>query len=74
VSDLDKAIWAGDIDTLDRLAPCRCCCAEHTHKNCPAREWDGCRGFDDPYDPDIWFAFYARTRGMSWDEFYNTNH
>jgi hypothetical protein len=66
-------MWAGDTDTLDRLAPCRCCCADHTFANCPARAWNGCRGQPTSAndDPDSWAAFYKRTRGMNEDEFFN---
>jgi hypothetical protein len=73
VSRLTEAIWAGDVETLDRLAPCRCCCAEHTFASCPARAWHGCRGSSaTDFDEDAWAAFYERSRGMSRDEFFNT--
>jgi hypothetical protein len=42
--ELESAAWAGDIDQLHELAPCDCCCDEHTFGNCPARAWGGCRG------------------------------
>ena len=46
--DLEKrfqnALWAGDVDALEELAPCGCCCHEHTFDDCPARAWHGCRG------------------------------
>ncbi len=41
VSDL---MWNGDADTLYDRWPCRCCCDEHTMRECPARLWYGCRG------------------------------
>lgn len=68
---LTAAIWAGDTETLDRLAPCRCCCADHTFSNCLARAWHGCRGSSaDTQDADAWAAFYERERGMSRGEFF----
>ena len=70
---IDKAIWAGDTDTLHRLAPCRCCCHEHTFASCPARAWSGCRGSGaEPDDQDAWADFYERTRGMSRGEFFDS--
>jgi len=38
------AMWAKDLDALEELAPCKCCCNEHTFRDCPARAWHGCRG------------------------------
>lgn len=68
---LEAAIWAGDTDALNQLAPCKCCCAEHTFFNCPARAWYGCRGQTaEVVDEDAWAAFYRRTRGMSEDTFF----
>lgn len=72
---LKAAMWAGDLDTLNEIAPCGCCCDEHTHAYCEARLWEGCRG-GLPYgvsEHDIteeWQQFYAKHRGMTEDEFY----
>ena len=41
---VDRAMWAGDVGLLSELAPCRCCCHEHTFEDCVARLWNGCRG------------------------------
>jgi hypothetical protein len=27
---LEQAMWGGELDALWELAPCRCCCGEHT--------------------------------------------
>lgn len=40
---IEQAMWQGDVETLHRIAPCRCCCSEHTYKDCPARQWMGCK-------------------------------
>lgn len=65
-------MWAGDRDRLDELAPCRCCCFEHTFTTCPARVWAGCRGYgsEATLTDDDWQRFYAETRGMSAATFY----
>lgn len=43
--EIEAAIWAGDVDTLQEIAGCQCCCSEHTFgSGCPAYEWGGCRG------------------------------
>lgn len=72
MNELEDAIWAGDIDKLQELAPCRCCCAEHTFSSCLARLWGGCRGGFGSEDeqPEAWFEFYAATRGMTREEFF----
>jgi hypothetical protein len=62
-SQIERAIWEGDVDLLQELAPCRCCCAEHTF------EQSGCRG-SDSVDEASWQKFYEQHRGMSSDEFY----
>ena len=68
------AMWAGDLDTLDRLAGCDCCCDEHTHgRGCPAYAWGGCRGqgTDDPWDSEEeWYLFFSLTRGFTREEFF----
>lgn len=38
-----RAYWFGNVDELDELAPCDCCCGEHTHTWCTARRWNGCQ-------------------------------
>jgi len=69
--ELARAMWAGDVDRLDELAPCQCCCHDHTSRGCPARIWGGCRGQgSEEQDPAEWAAFYARERGMSPETFY----
>lgn len=72
---IGAAIWAGDIETLDKLAPCGCCCSEHTDLDCPARYWNGCRSGlgpgEQPYDGEAWAEHYAKLHGMSEAEFYD---
>jgi len=60
------------MDKLDELAPCRCCCAEHTFHDCPARAWNGCRGqYSFTFaDEESWRRHYETHHGMSYDEFY----
>jgi hypothetical protein len=41
---IEAAMWDSDTALLDELAPCRCCCHEHTFESCPARAWHGCKG------------------------------
>lgn len=71
---LEKAIWADDRATLDRLAPCDCCCWEHTFLYCDARIWNGCRsglGLGEiAYDERAWAQHYKQYHGMSKEEFY----
>lgn len=65
---IDQAIWEGGVAKLQELAPCRCCCAEHTFgASCPAFSWGGCRGqhSDPPEDFEAW----ARHYGMTVEEF-----
>lgn len=71
-AELEAAIWAGDVDRLQELAPCRCCCHEHTFEWCEARAWGGCRGQGNTAhaDREAWQRHYAEFHGMSWDEFY----
>lgn len=70
--EIEDAMWSGDQDTLHELAPCGCCCEEHTSARCPARAWNGCRGqvFPPQVSEDEWAAFYARTRGMTPEQFF----
>lgn len=62
---VERAMWAGDEELLQALAPCRCCCAEHTFEACPARSWEGCRGGRDAGGPptrdevESWVRVYA---------------
>lgn len=44
----DEAMWKGDLEYLHRTRPCRCCCHEHTQKDCKARAWNGCKGQGTP--------------------------
>lgn len=70
---IERAIWEGDTDTLDRLARCRCCCHEHTFfPNCPAAIWHACRGQCSMTDDDIesWVRHYERHHGMTRDQFF----
>jgi len=73
MSRLEDAIWAGDVDTLNELVPCICCCAEHTFDHCRARAWGGCRGGDEltPHaEAEVWAAHYAKFHSMSREEFF----
>jgi hypothetical protein len=67
---LTKAAWEGDVDRLDELAGCRCCCGEHTFSWCPARLWNGCRGgqVDQRTEEEAWRQHY----GMTEDEWYQS--
>jgi len=50
--EIEDAIWAGDTEKLHELAPCHCCCGEHTFKSCPPRVWHGCRGSNSEEPPE----------------------
>lgn len=67
--EVEEAMWAGDQERLHDLAPCNCCCSEHTSSWCLARLWGGCRGGDgsDEIDVEGWASHYKMTR----DEFEN---
>jgi hypothetical protein len=70
--DIVDAMWRGDTDYLDEVAPCRCCCHEHTFDDCPARTWSACRG---QYamtraETASWKDHYALFHGMSEARFY----
>ncbi len=71
-AELDRAVWEGDVERLCELAPCRCCCAEHTFESCPARAWSGCRGngVTPRADVESWFRHYEQHHGMTRDEFF----
>lgn len=75
---LKRAMWEGDVDKLHEIAPCACCCHEHTFPCCDARLWGGCRsGLPYGYGPEqeaeyirSWQQHYERYHGMSEAEFY----
>lgn len=69
---LERAVWAADMDHLNEIASCRCCCHEHTFNCCPARAWGGCRGqgSDPRGEAEAWAAFYAQFHGMTREEFF----
>jgi len=69
---IERALWEGDVDTLFDLAPCRCCCHEHTFEDCFARIWNDCRGQYTMTRAEIesWASHYERFHGMTRDEFY----
>lgn len=71
---IESAMWAGDIDMLHQLAPCDCCCDEHTMgPTCPAWAWGGCRGRDSMTRNEMqsWEEHYAKHYGLTFEEFYN---
>ncbi len=69
---IDDAMWAGDVELLWELAPCRCCCHEHTFEFCPARRWEGCRGSGSMTRAEVesWVRHYGTHHGMSRDQFF----
>lgn len=70
---IEDAMWAGDIDKLDELAHCVCCCHEHTFgPGCPAYAWGGCRGQGTlTYDEiESWARHYERFHGMTREQFF----
>ena len=70
---LKDAMWAGDSETLQQVARCICCCADHTFTTgCPAYAWGGCRGQGtmSPDDMGGWAAHYAKHHGLSPERFY----
>lgn len=71
--ELLDALWAADVDALYDLAPCRCCCHEHTFTTgCPAYAWGGCRGQSatTPEEVESWVVHYTRHHGMTREEFF----
>ena len=75
--DIERAIadamWAGDIEKLQSIARCVCCCAEHTFTTgCPAYAWGGCRGQGALTREEIrgWEEHYARHHGLTVERFY----
>lgn len=71
-SRIRDAMWAGNTELLHELAPCDCCCEEHTYDSCPARQWYGCRGQETMTFADglEWAAHYSRYHGMTEQEFF----
>jgi hypothetical protein len=69
-TELENAMWAGDVEKLCELAPCICCCAEHTFESCPARQWCGCRGGLTRSEEQSWFRHYQEHHGMTFEQFY----
>lgn len=72
-ADIRRAIWEGDVDYLVEVAPCQCCCGEHTFgPGCPAYVWGGCRGQGSMTreEVDSWATHYERFHGMSRDQFF----
>ena len=63
---IEQAMWEGDVETLDDLASCICCCDEHTFESCPARVWSGCRGSGSmtQADEESWRRHYLREHGI----------
>ena len=70
--ELEDAIWAGDVDKLNELAHCGCCCDEHFFEDCAARRWGGCRGQYSMTreERESWQRHYARFHGMTANQFY----
>ncbi len=70
---IKQAMWIGNVGWLQRYAPCKCCCAEHTYENCIAREWFGCRGQNTMTrtEEESWARHYQVHHGMSCDEFFD---
>lgn len=64
-----EAMWAGDVDKLQELAGCECCCSDHTFNRCPARAWEGCRG-QGSVDEQSWLRHYVEHHGMTEAQFY----
>lgn len=70
-STVEEAMWAGDQARCYELAPCRCCCDEHTFFNCEARTWGGCLGQgvdEDGMDEDGVGGWRRAFPGLPWDE------
>jgi hypothetical protein len=67
------AIWEGDYEKLCELAPCRCCCGEHTFESCEARLWFGCRGQGTltRREEDAWAKHYEEHHGLTRAEFFD---
>ena len=68
---IEQAMWDNDTDRLDELAPCICCCSDHTFSSCLARIRNGCRGSNSDRDIHESYAkWYFEIRGMENDEFF----
>tara|TARA_Y100000815_G_C13254983_1_gene466989 strand:- start:365 stop:643 length:279 start_codon:yes stop_codon:yes gene_type:complete len=71
---IEKAIWEGDEETLHALAPCECCCGEHTYLRCPARLYQACRSGlnyeETTPNEDSWLKHYTQHHGMTVEQFY----
>jgi hypothetical protein len=68
-----EAMWAGDVERLDAIAGCQCCCHEHTYgSGCPAYAWGGCRGQATLtwQEQKSWEQHYERFHGLSQEQFY----
>jgi len=74
VTELEGALWVGDIDRIQELASCGCCCDEHFFEDCPARVWGGCRGQHSMTrsDREEWVEHYRLYHGMTRDQFFGT--
>ena len=70
--ELARAMWEGDLDKLNDLAGCDCCCSDHFFEHCPARVWGGCRGQESLTREDYvaWEDHYRKHHGFSRDQFY----
>jgi hypothetical protein len=70
--ELARAMWEGDLDKLNDLAGCDCCCSDHFFEHCPARVWGGCRGQESLTREDCaeWETHYRKHHGLSRDQFY----
>lgn len=70
--ELEEAIWDGDVDKLQTLAGCGCCCDEHAFEDCPARVWGGCRGQGTMTyaERESWAKHYERFHGMTEERFF----
>lgn len=65
-----EAMWEQNTTRLHVIAPCGCCCSEHTSPRCPARAWNGCRvQWSETDDVESWVRVYQE-RGMTEEEFY----
>jgi hypothetical protein len=76
VNRIVDAMWAGDTDLLWELAPCRCCCEEHTFEDCPARVWNGCRsGLGPAHETNelrSWARHYRTAHGLTQRQFFGS--
>ncbi len=66
---LDRALFENDRNVLEYEFGCRCCCEEHTFRDCKARQWGGCRGqWSDEPDEESWFRFYQASRWFTLEQ------